>query len=84
MKKNLFVLLGFAVILLAGCSAGLKRPKDTNPSQWGNYKCTAQGGGQTYVGWSTHKSLAKKNALTICAERVGAAACAIVGCRNDT
>jgi hypothetical protein len=55
---------------------------DADPADWGNHKCVAHGiNGQTYVGWATGESTARRNAIAICSERTSD--CQLDYCSNE-
>jgi uncharacterized lipoprotein YajG len=79
--KKLIGIIALSV-LLAACAANRTDKHDTNPMNWGNYKCSSQGAsGRAYVGWATDESTARSHSLAICQERSNN--CQIVDCHND-
>ncbi len=79
--KKIFLLTSFVLVLTA-CATNKTDTRDTNPINWGNYKCTSQGAsGQTYLGWATDEGTARSHAIDICRER--SEDCRMLGCQNE-
>ena len=78
--KSIISLIALTVIL-SGCVAKTDK-HDVDPADWGNHKCVAHGSNsQTYVGWATDDSSARRNAIAICSERT--TDCQIDYCSNE-
>ncbi len=68
-------------LMLSGCVTKTES-HDTNPANWGNHKCVAQGSnGQRYMGWATSDSAARTNAIAICSEHTDS--CQLDSCDNE-
>lgn len=79
--RNAIVVAGLSLVL-AACTSNRTDNRDTNPVNWGNFKCTSQGANaQVYVGWATDESTARRHAQAICTEH--SENCLVTGCQNE-